>query len=66
MCSELQVSAAWEWISKCLLDVDQYTDLDLTIDNYVYLDTSLGPALQNLVQPPFLVEIWGSSQEQLG
>ena len=39
--------------------------LDLFVDNDEDLDTGLCPPLQNLVQPPLLVEVWRASQEQL-
>ncbi len=37
---------------------------DLFVDNDVDLDPRLGPPLKDLIQSPFLIEIWGSSQEE--
>jgi hypothetical protein len=38
--------------------------LDLFVHSYINLDASLGPSLQNLIQPKFLFVIWRASQEE--
>lgn len=38
--------------------------LDFFIDNDIDLYTSLGCSLQNLVNPPFLTEVWRATEEE--
>lgn len=48
----------------CMARVACQRGLDLFVHSYINLDASLGPSLQNLIQPKFLFVIWRASQEE--
>ena len=46
-----------------VLRVAGQRSLDFAIDHDEDLDAGLGPPLQDLIQPPFLVVVWGPPEE---